>query len=119
MEVLYFVNIGVSLIFAIGGVLTKRVTARSKPNLWFGVRNKYTMENDENWRKSNELAGNLMMILSFIMIIPCFIYYENSFKFYMYYTNILTIVGLIIIAIIVTKYSKGLSKSIRLNKISN
>ncbi|WP_425365101.1 SdpI family protein [Fusibacter bizertensis] len=108
MEFLYFVNIGVSLIFAVGGIVTKRVTARSKPNLWFGVRNKYTMENKEIWRKSNELAGTLMMILSFIMVLPNFVFYENSFTFYMYYTNLLTIIGLIIISIIVIKYAKSI-----------
>ena len=106
MEVLYFVNVGVSLIFAIGGIVTKRITANSKPNLWFGVRNDYTMEDTEVWKKTNALAGILMMILSVIMIVPCFIHYENSFNFYLYYTNIVTFVGLIAILIIVTKYSK-------------
>lgn len=106
MEVLYFVNVGVSLIFAIGGIVTKRITANSKPNLWFGVRNDYTMEDTEVWKKTNALAGILMMILSVIMIVPCFIYYENSFNFYLYYTNIVTFVGLMAILIIVTKYSK-------------
>lgn len=111
MEVLYFVNFGVSLILAIGGIVTKRITARAKPNLWFGIRNKYTMEDTQVWRKTNELAGILMMILSVIVILPCFVYYENSFNFYMYYTNILTIGGLIVISVIVTKYSKKLSQN--------
>lgn len=115
MEVLYFVNIGVSLIFAIGGVVTKRITARSKPNLWFGVRNKYTMEDTEIWRKTNELTGILMIILSVIMILPCFVYYENSFNFYMYYTNILTIGGLVVIAVIATKYSKKMYQNCKSN----
>jgi uncharacterized membrane protein len=103
MEVLYFVNVGVSLIFAIGGIVTKRITANSKPNLWC---NDYTMEDTEVWKKTNALAGILMMILSVIMIVPCFIYYENSFNFYLYYTNIVTFVGLMAILIIVTQYSK-------------
>ena len=108
MEGLYFVNVGVSLIFAMGGIVTNRITAKAKPNPWFGVRNKYTIEDLSTWRKTNALAGVLMIILSVILILPCFFYYKNSFHFYLYYTNIVTFVGLIVIAIIVSKYSKAM-----------
>ncbi len=108
MELLYYLNIVISVFFAIGGLVTNRIIANRKPNLWFGVRNKYTLKNEIVWKKTNQFAGLLLMILSLVIVMPNFIVEPTNSKFYIWYPNVATLVGLGILVIIIQNYSKKL-----------
>ena len=50
------------LLFCLGNVMPKL-----RRNGWCGVRTAWTMENDENWRRSQVVGGGVMMAAGLVM----------------------------------------------------
>ena len=59
---------GIAAIFYVIGVLTERST----PNWFVGVRTRWTLSNDEVWRKTNNLAGRLFKWSALPMLLAVF-----------------------------------------------
>lgn len=58
-----FIAIGV-LFIVMGNVLPK-----SKKNSWLGIRTKYSMESEENWRKSQRVGAIVMFVVGVVITV--------------------------------------------------
>lgn len=85
--------------------------SKIKPNLWFGVKNQYTLSNEFIWKKANILCGKIFIGISLILLIPNLFINPSEEYFFIYYLLVVTLIGLIISYVVTYKYSKKLSKT--------
>ena len=77
----------VGIVFIIIG----NYSPKTKLNPVVGVRIKWTLESEENWRRTHRFAGYLWMICGFVMIVNAFLVY-----FYLSYLWVAVFFGVII-----------------------
>ncbi|KGG80492.1 SdpI family protein [Caloranaerobacter azorensis] len=106
----YYLNIIISFIYALAGLLLIRTIANKSPNLWFGIRNKYTLSNKEIWRKTNRSGGIILIISGLILLIPNLFIGPSNEKFYLWFTLISPIAVIVILGIATWIISKRLSE---------
>ncbi|MBC7873500.1 MAG: SdpI family protein, partial [Ferruginibacter sp.] len=74
-----------------------------KPNYFAGFRIKWTLNNEENWKKTHLLGGKLWFVGGLLLAIVCLFSRENVVIFiFMFVTLVITIIPFI--------YSYGIYK---------
>ena len=96
-----FILAGVGLLLAIVGNYMYNI----KPNYFAGIRLPWTLNNDENWKKTNLLGGKLMFAGGLVIAVICLFT-----PFYLSIIILFVILGLIIL--ITCMYSYGLHKKL-------
>lgn len=92
-----FIFAAVALLFAILGNYMYNI----KPNYFIGMRLPWTLENEDNWKKTHQLAGRLWFCAGIIMAVVCLVL-PPAAAFVVFLT------GTILITIIPAVYSYSL-----------
>lgn len=67
-----------------------------KPNYFAGFRVPWTLNNDENWRKTHQLGGKLWFLGGLVIAVVClFLSPQAGFLFFLFVTAILVIVPVV------------------------
>ena len=75
---------------------------KTRRNYTIGIRITWTLENDENWRKTHRLAGKIWVLGGLLLLLNAFV------QLYVYWIFFLTLLLVIMIPCV---YSYQLSKS--------
>jgi uncharacterized membrane protein len=87
-----FLLAGMGLLFAFIGNYMHNL----KPNYFAGFRLPWTLENEDNWKKTHALAGKMWFAGGLLLAIIClFLRYETAFIVFFTVLGILTIVPII------------------------
>lgn len=98
VSVTVFAQIFIGLLFLVLGIVMPKI----KQNGFVGIRVKWTLENEENWKVTHILGGKVWAICGLVMIVTSFLPYEYSFIF-----MIVSIIAAVIIPVLYSyKYSK-------------
>ena len=96
-----FILAGVGLLFAIVGNYMYNI----KPNYFAGIRLPWTLNNNENWKKTHLLGGKLMFAGGLLIAVICL--------FASFYLSMITLFGILFLIIIITCiYSYNLYKKL-------
>ena len=69
---------GISLLFIVMGNFMSKL----RPNYFVGVRTPWTLESKEVWAKTHRLAGRLMVLGGFLMLVLCLVIPSEQFAFF-------------------------------------
>jgi uncharacterized membrane protein len=79
-----------------------------KPNYFIGIRLPWTLENEENWRKTHRLAGKLWFAGGLLSaLISFFVDFQFAFIVFMVIVGILTIIPIVYSFLLFKNFSKN------------
>ncbi len=71
MHLLVVFMVGICLMI-VGNYLSK-----TRSNYFIGIRTPWTLQNDENWRKTHRLAGRLFMVSGLAVSVTCWLIHDD------------------------------------------
>ena len=111
LYVIYTESLNTNILFAIIGVLlatTGNYLQTVRPNYFIGVRTPWTLENEQVWRNTNRLGGQLWIVGGIIIAILAF-FINNNHLFFIIISGIMFLMVIVPVIFSYTEFKKEMN----------
>jgi len=111
LYVIYTESLNTNILFAIIGVLlatTGNYLQTVRPNYFIGIRTPWTLENEQVWRNTNRLGGQLWIVGGIIIAILAF-FINNNHLFFIIISGIMFLMVIVPVIFSYTEFKKEMN----------